>query len=61
MAQQIQSCDELLLWLSSNESASMRMLVRSLASLSRLRIEHCSELWCRLQTWLTSGVAVAVA
>ena len=35
--------------------------VRSLTLLSRLRIQHCCELWCRLQTWLRSGVGVAVA
>ena len=38
----------------------MRMLVRSLASLSGLRIWHCRELWCRSQMRLGSGVAVAV-
>ena len=38
----------------------MRMQVRSLASLSGLRILHCCELWCRSQTQLGSGVAVAV-
>ena len=32
-----------------------------LASISGLRIWHCRELWCRLQTQLGSGVAVAVA
>ena len=37
------------------------MWVRSLASLSGLRIHCCHELWCRSQTWLGSGVAVAVA
>ena len=26
-----------------------------------LRIWHCRELWCRLQTWLGSYVAVALA
>jgi len=31
-----------------------------LASLSGLRIRRCRELWCRLQMWLGSGVAVAV-
>ena len=36
------------------------MLVRSLASLSGLRIWHFSELWGRSQTRLRSGVAVAV-
>ena len=30
--------------------ASMRMWVRSLASLSGLRIQRCCEPWCRLQT-----------
>jgi len=36
-----------------NESdGTMRLRVRSLASLSGLRIWHCCELWCRLQTWL---------
>ena len=38
-----------------------RLRVRSLASLSGLRIRHCCELWFRLQTWLRSQVAVAVA
>ena len=37
---------------------SMRM--RSLASLSGLRIQHCLELQCRLQMWFRSGIAVAV-
>ena len=50
-------------WLSGNEPdlVSMRMRVRSLASLSGLRIRHCSELWCmwcRSRTWLRSHVAV---
>ena len=40
---------------------SMRMQVGSLASLIVSRIQHCHELWCRSQTWLRSGVAVAVA
>ena len=39
---------------------TMRTQVRSLASLSGLTIPHCYELWCRLQTWLRSCVAVAV-
>ena len=39
---------------------SMRLWVRSLASLSGLRIWQCRELWCRLQTRLGSCVAVAV-
>ena len=37
------------------------MQVRSLASLSGLRIGHCHELRCSLQTWLGSGMAMAVA
>ena len=32
-----------------------------MASLSGLRIQHCRELWCRLQTQLRSDVAMAVA
>ena len=40
--------------------ASMRTQVRSLASLSGLRIWRCRELWCGSQTWLGSCVAVAV-
>ena len=39
---------------------SVRSWVRSLASLIGLRIRHCHELWCRSQTQLKSGVAVAV-
>ena len=37
------------------------MQVRSLASLSELRIQCCCELWCRSKTWLGPGIAVAVA
>ena len=40
---------------------TMRLWVRSLASLSGLRIWRCHELRCRSQTWLGSGVAMAVA
>ena len=40
---------------------TMTLQVRSLASLGGLRIRHCCELWCRSQTWLGSGIAVAVA
>ena len=36
------------------------MWVWFLASLSGLRIQRCPELWCRLQTWLGSGIAVAL-
>ena len=35
--------------------------VRSLALLSGLRIWCCCVLWCRLQMWAGSGIAVAVA
>ena len=37
---------------------SMRMQVQSLALLSGSGILHCCELWCRLQMWLRSGIAV---
>ena len=40
---------------------TMRLPVRSLASLSGLRILHCHELWCRSQKQLGSGITVAVA
>ena len=48
-------------WLSGqrNQLASMRMRVQSPALLSGLRIRHCPELWCRLQTRLGSCVAMA--
>ena len=39
----------------------MRMQVQSLALLSGLGIQHCHALWCRSQTQLVPGVAVAVA
>ena len=39
---------------------TVRLRVRSLASLSGLRIPCCRELWCRSQTRLRSGVAMAV-
>ena len=39
---------------------TMRIWVRSLASLSGLRIRHCHELWCMSQMRLRFGVAVAV-
>ena len=38
----------------------MRILVQILTSLSGLRIQHCHELQCSLQTGLGSGIAVAV-
>ena len=40
---------------------TMRFQVQSLASFSGLRIWHCHDLRCRSQTWLGSGIAVAVA
>ena len=39
----------------------MRTQVGSLASLDGLSIWHYRELWYRSQTWLGSGIAVAVA
>ena len=39
----------------------MRLQVQSLASFSGFKIWHCRELWCRLQTWLRSCIAVALA
>ena len=39
---------------------TMSLWVQSMASFSGLRIQHCHELWCRWQTRLRSGVAVAV-
>ena len=41
--------------------ATMRMQIQSLALLSGLRIRHCCELWCRLQTRFGSRVVVALA
>ena len=38
----------------------MKMQIQSLALLSGLRIWHCRQLWCRLQTRLRSHVAVAL-
>ena len=46
---------------SMNPTRNMRLHVRSLALLSGLRIRHCCELWCGLQTRLRSHVAVALA
>ena len=40
---------------------TMRLHVQSLPSISRLRIWHCCELWCRSQMLLGSCVAVAAA
>ena len=46
---------------SEDQENEMTFLGSSLASLSGLRIQHCHKLWCRLQTQLRSGVAVAVS
>ena len=48
------------LWFSISGLASMRTQVRSLGSLSGLSIQNCPELWCRSQTRLGSGIAMAV-
>ena len=49
------------LWLVvTTRPVSVRMWVWSLASLSGLKNQRCHELRCRLQTQLSSGVAVAV-
>ena len=39
---------------------TMGLRVQSLASLSRLRIQCCHDLWCRSQTQLGSLIALAV-
>ena len=54
---------ELPSWLSGLRTplVSTRMRVWSLASLGGLRIRRCRELWCRLQTWFRSHIAIAVA
>ena len=54
--------EELLLWFSGLRTniVSVRMWVSFLASLSGLRMQHCRELWCRLQMRLRFGIAVAV-
>ena len=44
----------------TNPTRNHELLVRALASLSGLRIRCCCELWCRSQTRLGSGIAVAV-
>ena len=40
---------------------TMKLRVRALASLSRIRIQCCRELWCRSLTQFGSGIAVPVA
>ena len=49
-------CSGYQIWL-----GTMRLRVRSLASLSGLRIWCCCELWYRSQTLLGSGIAVALS
>ena len=51
------------LWFSELRTrlVSMKMWVPFLASFSGLRIQHCHDLWCRLQTQLRCGIAMAVA
>ena len=44
----------------TNLASIMRIQIRSLASLSGLRIWCCLELWCRSQMWLGSCVAMSV-
>ena len=43
----------------TNLTRSMRTPIRSLATLSELRVQHCRELWCRSQMRLGSHIAVA--
>ena len=45
----------------TNPTGTMRLRVLSLASLNGLRIQRGQELWCRLQMWLGSSMAVVVA
>ena len=44
-----------------NPTRNHRLRVRSLALLSGLRIRCFCKLWCKSQTQLVSGVAVALA
>ena len=48
-------------WLRTHYTVPVRIRVRTLASLSGLKIHHCHKLRHRLQMWLRSIVAVAVA
>ena len=50
------------MWLKGlrTQLVSKRMQVQTLAPLRGLRIQRYHKLWCRLQMWLRSGVAVAV-
>ena len=54
---------EFLSWLSGQQIwlGTMRLQVWSMALLSGLWIRCCHELWCRSQTQLRSGIAVALA
>ena len=44
----------------TNQTGTRRLQVRSLTSISALRILRCHELWCTSQTWLRSGIAVVL-
>ena len=43
-----------------SQLGTVRLQVPSLDSLSGLRIQRCRALWCRSQTWLGYGIAVAL-
>ena len=45
-------------WRKQTWLGSMRMWVRSLTSLSGLKIQRCRELWCTLQMWCGSDLAL---
>ena len=51
---------EFLSWWKQIQLGTIRSQVLSLALLGGLRIRCCCELWCRLQKWLGSYIAVAV-
>ena len=44
-----------------NPTRNHEVVVQSLDSLSELRIQHCHKLWCRSETRLGFGIAVALA
>ena len=51
--------EEFLSWLSRNKSSNIHEDTGSTPGLAQ-RIKNCHELWYKSQTWLGSGVAVAV-
>ena len=56
------SCRKFLLWLTSKEPTSIHEDVDSIPGFAQgLRILRCRGLWCRLQTWRGSGIAVVEA